>query len=225
MIFETWTDITIKALLNLWQGFLGLLFDLVGVILVLIIGWFISVGVGRLVATILNRLKFNKYFDKAGWKEALERAELSVNAADFIGGIVKWILFLVFLLAAVEILGLLQFADFLRGIIAYLPNVIVAVLIFIATVILVDIVEKIVRTTIEKARIGYGQVISVIIKWSIWTFSILAILYQLGIARPFMETLFTGIIAMLVISFGLSFGLGGQQIAAEILRDLKEKLK
>jgi large-conductance mechanosensitive channel len=225
MVVETWADITIKALLDLWQGFLGFLPNLIGALVVLIVGWFVAVGIGKLIATILNRLKFNRLFEKAGWREALERAELSVNAADFLGGIIKWILFLVFLLAAVEILGLLQFADFLGKVITYLPNVIVAVLIFVATVILVDIVEKVVRAGVEKAKIGYGQMISAIIKWSIWIFAVLAIMYQLGIARPFMETLFTGFVAMLVISFGLSFGLGGQQIAAEVLRDLRDKLR
>ena len=225
MAVEVWADITIKALLNLWAGFLNFLPNLVGVIVVLVVGWFVAVGIGKLIATILNRLRFNKLFEKAGWKEALERAELTVNAADFLGGIIKWILFLVFLLAAVEILGLLQFADFLGKVIAYLPNVLVAVLIFVATVILVDIVEKIVRTGVEKVKIGYGQMISAIVKWSIWIFAILTILYQLGVARPFMETLFTGFVAMLVISLGLSFGLGGQQIAAEILRDLRDKLR
>jgi hypothetical protein len=225
MVVETWADITIKALLDLWQGFLAFLPSLIGAVVVLVVGWFVAVGIGKLIATILNRLKFNRLFEKAGWREALERAELSVNAADFLGGIVKWILFLVFLLAAVEILGLLQFADFLGKVIAYLPNVIVAVLIFVATVILVDIVEKVVRAGVERTKIGYGQMISAIVKWSIWIFAVLAILYQLGIARPFMETLFTGFVAMLVISFGLSFGLGGQQIAAEVLRDLRDKLR
>ena len=97
-------------------------------------------------------MKFNQLFEKAGWKEALEKAELKVNAADFIGAICKWVLAIVFLLAAVEILGFVQFANFLRDVLAYLPNVIVAALIFVVTVILVDIIEKIVRAAVEKAR-------------------------------------------------------------------------
>jgi len=225
MVIQNWAEITISALQNLWQAFLGVVLKLIGTVIVLIIGWFISVGVGKLVSEVLNRLQFNKLFEKAGWKEALERAEITVDAAEFIGGIIKWIFFIVFLLAGVEILGLLQFADFLTRVLSYLPNVIVAVLIFVATVIVVDIVEKVVRAAVERAKIGYGQAVSAIIKWSIWVFAILTILYQLGIARPFMETLFTGFVAMLVISVGLAFGLGGKDVAAEILRDLQKKLR
>jgi len=225
MLVQTWAQITTYALQNLWQGFLTFIPTLIGAIIVFIIGWFISVGIGKLVAEVLIRIKFNKLFEKTGWKQTLEKAELKVNAAEFIGAIAKWVLVIVFLLAAVEILGFVQFAAFLKSILAYLPNVIVATLILVVTVILVDIVEKVVRAAVEGVKVGYGHLVSVMIKWSIWIFAVLAILHQLGIARPFMETLFTGFVAMLVISLGIAFGLGGKDVAAEILQDLKKKLQ
>lgn len=225
MLIQTWAEITNFALQNLWQGFLTFIPTLVGAIIVFIIGWFISVGIGKLIAEILTRIKFNQLFEKVGWKQALERAELKVNASEFLGAIVKWVLVIVFMLAAVEILGFVEFAGFLKSILAYLPNVIVAALIFVVTVILVDIVEKVVRATVEGVKVGYGHLVSAIIKWSIWIFAILAILHQLGIAKPFMETLFTGFVAMLVIALGISFGLGGKEVAADILQNLKNKLK
>jgi len=220
-----WADVTILAFQNLWQGFLNFIPVLIGAMIVFVIGWFISVGVGKLITEILKKAKFNQIFEKGGWKTALAKAEIKVDASGFIGAIVKWILVIVFLLAAVEILGLPQFADFLRGVLGYLPNVVVASLIFVVTVIVVDIIEKLVRASVESIKVGYGQVVSAIVRWSIWIFAILAILHQLGIARPFMEILFTGLVAMLVISLGIAFGLGGKDVAAEILQDLKRKLK
>ena len=220
-----WYYVTIQALQNLWQGFLSFIPVLLGAIIVFVIGWFISVGVGKLITEILKRVKFNQIFEKGGWKSALEKAEIKVDPSGFIGAIIKWILVIVFLLAAVEILGLIQFAGFLKSVLAYLPNVIVASLIFVVTVILVDIVEKIVRAAVESIKVGYGAMVSAVIKWSIWVFALLAILHQLGIAKPLMETLFTGLVAMLVISLGIAFGLGGKEVAAEILQDVKRKLK
>ena len=220
-----WADVTILAFQNLWQGFLNFIPVLIGAIVVFVIGWFISVGVGKLITEILKKAKFNQIFEKGGWKTALAKAEIKVDASGFIGAIVKWILVIVFLLAAVEILGLPQFADFLKGVLGYLPNVVVASLIFVVTVIVVDIVEKLVRASVESIKVGYGQVVSAIVRWSIWIFAILAILHQLGIAKQFMEILFTGLVAMLVISLGIAFGLGGKDVAAEILQDLKRKLK
>jgi len=220
-----WYTVTIGALQGLWQAFLMFIPALLGAIIVFVIGWFISVGIGKLITEVLKKLTFNRIFEKGGWKSALERADIKVDASGFIGAIVKWVLVIVFMLAAVEILGLSQFAGFLKAVLVYLPNVIVAALIFVVTVILVDIVEKVMRAGVESIKVGYGHMVSSVVKWSIWVFAILAILHQLGIARPFMETLFTGLVAVLVLAFGLSFGLGGKEVAAEILQDFKNKLK
>lgn len=219
-----WYTVTLEKLQDLWQAFMGFIPVFLGAVIVFVIGWFISVGIGKLVTEILKKLRFNQIFEKEGWKNALAKAEIKVDASGFIGAIIKWVLVIVFLMASVEILGLVGFADFLKGVLAYLPNVIVAALIFVVTVIVVDIVEKIVRVSVESIKIGYGQMVSAVIKWSIWIFAILAILHQLGIARPFMETLFTGLVAVLVISIGIAFGLGGRDVAAEILKDIKRKL-
>ncbi|MDP2663947.1 MAG: hypothetical protein Q8P08_00645 [bacterium] len=219
-----WYTVTLEKLQDLWQAFLGFIPVLLGAIIVFVIGWIISVGIGKLVTEVLKKIRFNQIFEKEGWKNAMSKAEIKVDAAGFIGAIVKWVLVIVFLLAAVEILGLNEFAGFLTGVLNYLPNVIVAALIFVVTVIVVDIVEKVVRAAVESIKVGYGQMVSAVVKWSIWIFAILAILYQLGIARPFMETLFTGLVAVLVISFGIAFGLGGKDVAAGILQDLKRKL-
>lgn len=225
MMISNWFDVTVAAFQNLWQMFLGRILDLIGAIIVFIIGWFIAIFIGKIIAEILKRIKFDQLFERGGWKAALAKAEIKVDPSGFVGAIVKWILVIVFLMAAIDILGITQLAAFLGGILGYLPNVIAAVAIFIVTVILVDIVEKILRATVESIKVGYGQIVSVVVKWSLWIFAILAILYQLGIAKDFMETLFNGIVYMLVLALGISFGLGGKDVAGEILQDLKRKIK
>ena len=220
-----WYSVTIEALQNLWQAFIVFIPALIGAIIVFVIGWFISIGVGKLVTEILKKLRFNRIFEKGAWKEALAKAEFKVDAAGFVGVIFKWALVIVFLMAAVEILGLTEFAGFLKGVLGYLPNVVVASFIFVVAVIIADILEKIVRAAVESIRVGYGQVVGVIVRWSIWIFAILAILIQLKVAPTLIQTLFTGLVAVLVISAGIAFGLGGKEIATEILRDLHRKLK
>lgn len=199
---------------------------LIGAIIVFLIGWVVALGIGKLVAEILIRIKLNQFFERAGWKTALEKAELKVNPSEFIGAIIKWILVIVFLSVAVEILGLVQFAGFLKSILAYLPNVVAAAFILVVTIILVDIVEKIIRAAVEGIKVGYGHLVSTIIKWSIWIFAILAILQQLRFETAdwifdLIKIVFVGIVAMGAIAFGL----GGKEVAAEILQDLRKKLK
>lgn len=226
MPIQNWFEVTRAALLRLWEGFLDFIPALIGALIVFIIGWFIAGVIGKLVAEILVRAKLNQFFERTGWKTALEKAELRISPSEFIGAIIKWILVIVFLLAAVEILGLVEFADFLRSILAYLPNVVVAVLILVVTVIVVDIIDKILRVAVEGMKVGYGHLVSVIVKCAIWIFAILAILQQLRFEAAvwlfeLIKIAFIGIVVMAA----LAFGLGGKDVAAEILRDLREKLK
>lgn len=224
MIFN-WASVTVEALQNLWMGFLNFIPALIGAFVVFGMGWVIAVGIGKLVAEVLKQLNFNRVFAKGAWKEALEKAEFKIDAAGFVGMVVQWVLVIVFLSVAVEILGLTQFAQFLNNVLAYLPNVIVSTFIFVVAVIIADLMEKVLRATVESIKVGYGHLVGVIVKWSIWIFSLLAILIQLQVAPSLINTLFTGLVAVIVVSAGLAFGLGGREIAAEILRDLYRKLK
>ena len=225
-MLNDWIDITIESLKNVWQGFIDFIPRLIGALVLFIIGWIISVAIGKLVAEVLRRIKFNRIFEKGGWKTALEKAEIKVDASGFIGAIFKWVLMIVFLAAAIEILGFVQLTGFLTDVLNYLPNVVVAAFIFVIAVIIADILEKVVRAAVEGVKVGYGQLVGVIVKWSIWIFAILAILSQLRIEAAnwiidLVKIAFIGIVAMIAIAFGL----GGKEVAGEILRNLRNKFK
>ena len=222
---QDWTTVTMQALQNFWQGFLNFIPKLVGAIIVFVVGWFIAVWIGKLVAEILKRLRVDRIFEKSKWDEALAKAEFKMKMSDFIGGIVRWVLVIVFLLAAVEILGLVQFAAFLRAIVAWLPNLVVAAAIFVVAVIIADIAEKLVKAIVGKINVNYVGLIGSIVKWAVWIFAILAILSQLGVAKDIVQILVTGFVALIVISCSLAFGLGGKDLAREVLENLGKKLK
>ncbi len=221
-----------ESLVDIWPGLINGIINaiviLVFALIVLFIGWLVALGIGQLVTRILVAIRFNQYIEKAGIKKALDKAELKVDAAAFLGAIFKWIVFVMVLSVVAEILGLFQFAGLLQDILAYLPNVIVAVLILVVAVIVSEILEKVVRAAVEGVKVGYGALAGVIVKWSIWVFAIFAMLRQLIIVPTLVDALFNaivfGAVAFLVISLGLAFGLGGKDVAAEILRDLKKKI-
>ena len=220
-----WYAITLNGLQDLLQGFIGFLPALVGALVIFVIGWFIASGVGRLVGDILKKIKFNQIFERGNWKNALEKADLKVDPSGFIGAIFKWVLVIVFLLASVEILGLNQLAAFITDVLAYLPNVLVASLIFVVSVIIADIVEKVLRAAVESAQVGQAHMVGVIVRWSIWIFAAIAILTQLGITPILWQTLFTGLVALIVVAGGLAFGLGGKEVAGQWLQDMSKKLR
>jgi len=222
---QNWADITAQALQSLWQGFITFIPVLLGVIIVFVIGWFFAVLIGKIVTEILKRLKFNQIFEKGGWRAAMQKAEIKVDAAGFIGAIVKWVLIIAVLQVAVGILGWTDFAVLLGKVIDYLPNVIIAALIFVVAVVVADILQKVIVAAAESANFSYTKTAGAIVKWAIWIFAILAILRQLVIVPELVETLFSAIVYGVVATFVIAFGLGGKDMATEMLKDLKGKLE
>lgn len=225
MMIQNWSTITIESLQDLLQGFINFFPKMVGALLILVIGWFISIWIGKFIAEILKKIKVDRIFENAKWEEALKGAELKIKVSDFIGGIVKWVLAIVFLSITVEILELDAFAKFLQAIVAWLPNLIVATAIFVVAVIVADFAEKFIKAVVNKMGVSCANVLGIIVRWAVWIFAILAILSQLGVAREIIQILVSGFVALIVISAGIAFGLGGKDIAKETLEELKTKLK
>jgi len=222
---QDWYLVTVQALQNLWISSLYFIPNLIGALVVFILGWFVSSWVGWGVAKVLNWLKLNELFARGQWDEALEKAGIKADVSGFLGQICRWIMVLTFLSAAVEILGMVQFASLFSQVVSWLPNAIVVVLLMVVTVIVADILEKIVVASAVKAKVKSVNAVALVVRWMIYIFALMAILLQLNIVSPLVQTLFTGLIAVLVIAGGLAFGLGGKDLAKEILEGIYRKLK
>lgn len=223
-MIENWYGITYQSLMGLWKGFLNFIPVLLAAIVVFIIGWFIAELIGRIVARFLKVLKLNQLFERANWREALEAAEIKINISDFIGEIIKWILVIVFLSVAVEILGLVQFAALLGRLINWLPNVVIAVAIFVVAVIVADILDRILRASVKKIGVKYAGFLGALIRWAIYIFTGLAILLQLGVTPTIIEAIIVGFVGMIALAFGLAFGLGGKDAAARLIEGFWRKI-
>lgn len=219
-----WTTITLERIQEFWQAFLVFVPKLILALIIFIVGWIIAAGIGRLIQEILKRLQLDKLLHIKDWGETLEKADLGVKPSEFIGSICKWILIIVFLSISVEVLGLIQFSIFLGKVVAWLPNLLAAALIFVATVIIANFAEKIVRAGVQGTKMGYSKLAGSIVKWAVWVFGISAILIQLGIAKDLILVLFQGAVYLITIAGGLAFGLGGKEVAADIWKGLRNKL-
>ena len=221
MVVQTWTEVVSSSLQTLWSGFVGFLPGLIGALIVFLIGWLIAILLGKLANQIIKALRIDAILEKIGFKKSLERANLKLDSGRFIGELVKWFFIIVFLMAATDILELPQVTEFLRGVLLYIPNLIVAVLILLAAVLIANFLQRLVKASIEAAGLRSANFLAGVAKWAVMVFAVLAALLQLGIVPALIQTLFTGLIAALVISSGLAFGLGGKEVAIEILNKLK----
>ena len=225
MLVQTWGDVLILSFQELWGGVLAFVPKLIVALIVFIIGWVIAVALGKVVDQIIRALKVDMALRSLGLEEPVSRAGMKLDAGAFVGGLVRWFFILVFVLAAVDVLGLSQVTEFLRGVVlTYIPQVIVAALILVAAALLADLSYNVVSGAARAAHLPSAGFLGGVAKWAIWIFAILAALYQLGIAGPLVQTLFTAFVAMVALAGGLAFGLGGKDVAARYLERLRQDI-
>jgi len=226
MPLQNSADVLAGAFGELWAGVIGFLPELIIAVVIFIIGWIVGALLGRVVDQVIKAVKLDTALRSAGFESVMSRAGFSLNSGRFVGGLVKWFVIIVFLVASLDVLGLSEVNNFLSDIVLlYLPRVFVAVLIMLVAVVLAEAVKNVVVGSAKAAHVHNAPFLGTLTKWAIWIFAGLASLFQLGIAATFLQTLFTGVIVALALAFGLSFGLGGQQAAADFLNKVRGEMR
>jgi hypothetical protein len=108
---------------------------------------------------------------------------------------------------------------------AYIPNVFVAVIIGLVGTVAARIISDIVKHAVKSIGAKSANMLATTAYYAISFFTALVVLNQLGIASDLVRILFTGIVVMIAIAGGLAFGLGGKDIARDILEGLQKKLR
>lgn len=225
MFLNTWANVLNLSFQNLFYGLVEYLPNLLIAVIIFILGWLIGAGLGRVIAQVVNSLRVDQALRAAGVERVLERAGFSLNSGAFLGMLVKWFFILVFLVAALEVLGLTQVTMFLTAVVlGYLPRVIVAVLILLVAAVIAEAAQRLVAGSARAANLKSANFLGSMARWAIWIFAVLAALDQLGVT-PFVQTLFTGVVVALALAFGLSFGLGGQAAASRFLDKMQSEMK
>jgi len=174
---------------------------------------------------IFEKAKLKSVLKRVGGEDLLRLISEKFDLSNFITQIVKWFFVFFALMVAFEILNLERVSDFFQSIVNYYPNIFIAILIFLTSLYLLDFSKKIFVGTLEKEKISFAPLLGRGFSFFIWTITILAILYQLKIVPELILSVFIGFVAIVSLALGISFGLGGKNLAEKILKDLSEKLK
>jgi len=225
MFVQTWVDVISYSLQNLWQGFILFLPTFLGALIIFFVGLVIATGLGKIVEKLIDALKLDRLLGQLGLNKLLERADVRLHSGRFVGILVQWFFIIVTLLAVSDILGLLAFSDFLKQVLLYVPNIVIAVLIMLAGMVVATFLAKLVRASVLAAKLHAAHFLGALTKWSVLVFAFLAALSQLGVAGALVNTLIMGFVAMLAIAGGLAFGLGGKDVAATWLEKVREEIR
>jgi len=191
---------------------------IIGALLILLVGWIVGRIIGGIVTGLLTRAKADHYFARfAG--EIYGEQPGSTRPSEYIGILAKWLIYLVFFLSAANFLGWSQVSILINQFLAWLPNLIVAIII----VIVAPVLGRILRGAIDASGEGLGltntELLGRVAEFAVIAFGVIVALYQVGIASDLVNILFIGLVGAMSLAFGLAFGLGGRSVAEDVSRD------
>lgn len=196
---------------------------ILGFIVVVLIGWLIASLIARAVATLLRTIRFNEVAARAGITRFAQRAEVNADPSDIVAGIVKWLIRIVVLLVAFDLLGLPAVSEVLSEFLLWLPNLVVAVAVLLIAGVAANALANLVRGATAETDVANPDTLATVTRIAVWAFAIVIAFNQLGVARTLINTLVTGLVFAVALAAGLAFGLGGREMAARRLDSWSEK--
>ena len=218
-----WGEILTASFAEVWFKIISWIPNVLGAVIIFILGLFVAEGLGRLIAKLVKKIYVDRAVETTGLKKILERVGFKTEVSKALGLLVTWFLYAVVLVAAAEILGLNQISQFLRSVVLYIPNVIIAVVILIVGIVVSNFIQTLVTETAVAAKWSAAYFLANVARWAILVFTFMAALIQLKVATELIQILFTGLVLTFALAGGIAFGLGGKDKAKEILDRLGKK--
>lgn len=216
-------DILGRALVETGLTVITFLPYVIVAIIIFALGWAFGSVLGRSVEHLIAVLRIDKALHRAGLDAISERAGIRISVAAFFGAVIKWSVIVAFTLASAEVLGLSQITQLLRDVLVYIPQVIIAAVILVISMLLGDFVSRIVSHSVKATGMN-GDLAAQMSKWAIVIVGgVFPALTQLRIAQGLVEVLFTGVVFAVSLAIGLSFGLGGRDAAARAIEKIQNR--
>ncbi|MFD0666374.1 mechanosensitive ion channel family protein [Ramlibacter sp. MAHUQ-53] len=210
------------ALMSSLAAAMAMLFSAVpkilGFVVIVLAGWLIASLAERAVAAVLRAIHFNDLAERSGFADFVRKMGAGTDSSGMIGLVAKWFIRLIALVVAFDALGLPAVSEVLRQLLLWLPNVVVALMVLVIGGLAARALSNVVRGAAAEGGLGNPEFLAKVANTLVWAFAIVVAVNQIGIATELVNTLFMAFVGAIALALGLSFGLGGRDTAAEVVR-------
>lgn len=214
---NTWKDTILNSLHNLTDGFFSSLSSFFGALVTLIIGWFLAKFIRFIVVRVLKSVHFDQLVEKLNIESLFIRLNIKVKPSAIIGKFVYWLIMLVFIISATEILGWKIVSTEISKLIEFLPKLLFALIFFIVGFYLSELLKKAVYSATNSAGISGAKAISNIVFYVLMVFISITSLNQAGVDTTLFTSNITLIIGGALLAFAIAYGFASRDILTNIL--------
>lgn len=191
--------------------FIDIIPNIVGALVVLIIGFFVAKLLLKLVRQLLKAIKLETLSQKLSIDEKIKAAGIHTSLSTVLAGLIYWIILLVFISAAAQALNIDAVTDFVSKLISWLPAIFAGLAIMIVGVMAAEALGRVLE------NVKYGKTYKTVVRWFILIIALITALEQIGLDISFLTENVQIVVAGIALAFGLAFGLGGKDKAKNFL--------
>src|SRR5690606_29952216 len=126
-------------------------------------------ALSKIIQKAFEAIKLDNALRSAGLDHLLDRMSIKLNSGKFVGTIVKWFVIIVGVIASLELIGLSDVNLVLKAtVLGYLPQVIKAIFILFAAVLLGEFMKNVVASGARATRVSSANFLGAVAKWTIW---------------------------------------------------------
>ncbi|HEX7117487.1 MAG TPA: hypothetical protein VF212_01785 [Longimicrobiales bacterium] len=188
---------------------------------ILLAGFAIAKMIEHGTDAALHRIGFDRWMREGGVTEALARAGTELDPSSVIAKLVFWTVMVLVILLAASALGLAVVSSLFYELLAYIPNVIAAVIVLVLGIVLGEFTKDLILAS--AGALPGGVTLARAAKAAVIVLAVFMALEQLEIAEDIVLVAFIAVVGAGALAAGIAFGLGGREVAAEITRAWYER--
>jgi hypothetical protein len=220
---EAWSDALVTSFREVMNRLSHVAPRVLAMLTLILLGWAVAGLASRLAVRLSRVLDLDARCARWGLTAGLTRSGLAQLPSLAVGRLIFWTIFCVALLMGIEALEMPATAGLVAGVIRFLPNLVIAGLVWTAGWLLANFMAQAVLIAAVNAQLAFAPFIAGAVRWLVLIFAGAAVLTQLGIAREMVLLTFGIAFGGSVLALALAFGLGGKELAREILESRLRK--
>lgn len=199
--------------------------NLIMAIILAFLGFMVAKIVKKIVIRLLQAVKIDKLGDMFNEIDFVSKNNINVKVSSIIGGFIYYILILIFLIAATDVLQMEALSNLVKSTIEFIPNLIVAIAILIIGILIADKLRVLIQSTCESLGIPSGKVIASFIFYFVFITIFVMALSQASIDTAFLSQNISIIIAGVVLAFSIGYGFASKDIISNYIASFSTKGK
>lgn len=222
---DLWGEAMLEAFRDMMRRVALFLPKLLALLSFILLGVIVGLAIKAVLQRLLKALRIDVLSERWGLQAALTKAGCKQPLSQVVGRLAFWTVFVLFVFMGVDALDLPATAGLMGQLLGFLPSVIAAGLLLLVGVLLGNFFAEAALIATVNAQIQEARLIANLVRWGIFLFTAAMVLTQLGIAKEIVVAAFSILFGGVVLALSIAVGLGGRNIARDILERRWRKAK